>query len=195
MNEVEREAYLIDLRREKVQSLLACGVTQVKIAQALHCSEYTISTDVAFLKAKARDYVADYEQHFAAEYKQCIDFISMVMLESWTSAKSCKYERHKPQFLNTTKDCLLIKAQLISDIGLIDRTVSYLEGLKKKKRTLVGLRENIEDTQLETIDTTTPPDTDAPVLLTDGSTESGESGESGDTDDVIDEEELPKGTE
>lgn len=159
MDAKEREQYLIDLRRDKVQSLLACGATQVKIAEALNVSEFTISQDVAFLKAKAREYIANYEQHFAAEYKQCIDFISQVMLEAWTSAKHAKYERHKPAFLNCTKDCLIIKAQLLCDISLIDRTVSYVEGLKKKKQ-LVAMRETIEDTTLEDLATAPTPTDD-----------------------------------
>ena len=133
MDKQEQESYLINLRREKVQSLLAYGVTQNKISRALNVSETTISTDVAFLKKHARDYVAQFDEHFAEEYKRCLGFISHVMLESWTSAKNCKYERHKPQFLNATKDCLLIKAQPLCEVNLIDHTVSYLEGLKKKR--------------------------------------------------------------
>jgi hypothetical protein len=118
-------------------------------SQALHVSEFTISQDVTFLKQHARDYIKNFDEHFAAEYKQCLDFISQVMLESWTSAKTCKYERHKPQFLNTTKDCLLIKSQLLCDVNLIDRTVSFVEGIKKEKRQLVAQRASLEDNTLE----------------------------------------------
>ena len=94
----------------------------------------------------------NFDEHFAKEYKRCLDFISEVMLESWVSAKHAKYERHKPQFLNTTKDCLLIKDQLLCDVTLIDRTVRYVEGLKKK-RSLVAMRDTIEDTTLEDLTT------------------------------------------
>ena len=71
------------------------------------------------------------------------------MLESWTSAKGAKYERRKPQFLNVAKDCLLIKSQLLCDVNLVDRTVSLVEGIRKKKRQLVAMRTNVEDSTLE----------------------------------------------
>jgi len=146
MNPTEQEQYLINLRREKVQAGLACGKSLTSLSQDLNVSLPTISNDAAFLRLHARDYIKRYDEYFSEQYKQCLDFLDLVMSESWRTATNIKYERNKVSALALCKDCLLAKAMLISDIGLIDRTVSYVEGLKKKRKRL--LNDDDEDTNI-----------------------------------------------
>jgi hypothetical protein len=113
LNATEQEQYLIALRREKVQNLLCCGVPQTNISKALNIPLSTCHDDVVFLREHARNYFRTYDQHFAEEYKQVMDFLSVIMLEAWTAARQAKYERHKAPLLAVTKDCALAKAAMI----------------------------------------------------------------------------------
>ena len=117
-----------------MQSLLACGKSQTAISHELNVPLSTVHLDVVFLRAHAREYVKRYDETFAEQYLQCINFLDQVMAESWKTATNIKYERNKVSALALCKDCLLAKAALISDIGLIDRSVAYVEHLKKKRK-------------------------------------------------------------
>jgi hypothetical protein len=61
--------------REKLLSLLSCEVSQSNAVRALNASPATISVDTAYLREHARDYLGTYDEYFAEEYKQCIDFL------------------------------------------------------------------------------------------------------------------------
>jgi hypothetical protein len=146
----EQEAYLRDLRRSRVQSGLCCNKSISVISRELNIPLSTCHGDKEFLRKQARENIAKGDEVFAERYQQCLDFLSEVMLEAWESAKQIKYERNKASLLNIAKDCVLAKAALISDVGLIDRTIVYIEGLKRKRKRLTmtdTTYDNEEDNQ------------------------------------------------
>jgi IS30 family transposase len=99
LNPQEQDEYLRNLRREKVQQLLACKVSQSDISKQLNAPLSTVHTDVVYLRQRAREYARNYEQHFSEEYIQIIDFLSAVQLEAWNKARKVKYERNLGQLL------------------------------------------------------------------------------------------------
>ncbi len=67
LNPTEQTEYLIDLRRSRLQSLLAAGVNQTEYSRLLNVSEGTISGDCQYLRQHAKDYVSQFDEHFAEE--------------------------------------------------------------------------------------------------------------------------------
>jgi hypothetical protein len=149
MDSKEQVAYLIDLRRSKVQSLLAAGASQIQIAQTLNVSEGTISTDVQYLRESAKQYVREYSDHFAQEYKECIDFLEQIQMRAWTASAKVRYERNLAGLLSVCLQTCLARAALISDVGLVQRTVEYIESIKKKRPSLL-LPTDTQDTAIAT---------------------------------------------
>jgi IS30 family transposase len=128
----EQEQYLISLRREKVQSLLACNRSITSISHELNVPSSTVSDDKQFLRKQARENIRNYaDVYFPEQYQQLIDLISEVLYETWTTARNVKYERHKTALLSLTKDLVMAKASLLCDVSLVDRTASYVEQLRK----------------------------------------------------------------
>jgi hypothetical protein len=84
MNKQEKQSYLIELRRSKVQSLLSSGMPQNQIAQALSVSTFTVSQDVSYLRQQARLYIQNFESHFAEEYTRILDFLLQVQQHAWS---------------------------------------------------------------------------------------------------------------
>jgi len=52
LNPTEQTEYLIDLRRSRLQSLLAAGVNQTEYSRLLNVSEGTISGDCQYLRTR-----------------------------------------------------------------------------------------------------------------------------------------------
>jgi hypothetical protein len=139
MDGKEREEYLVSLRRGKVEQMLAAGASQIAIAQALNVSESTISLDVSFLKTKARNYISQYEEHFAFEYTKALNFLEQIQLTAWQAADKCKYERNLSSLLNVAREAAMNRASLLCDVTLLDRTISYIENIRKKRKHVLGL--------------------------------------------------------
>ncbi|MDP9287567.1 MAG: hypothetical protein M3P08_05145 [Thermoproteota archaeon] len=62
--------------------------------------------------------------------------------------------------LSIAKDCVIAKAALICDVNLIDRTISFIENLRKKRKHVLPLDTTPSDTTTSDSDYTTPADTD-----------------------------------
>jgi hypothetical protein len=190
MSPAEQEQYLISLRRERLQQLLAMGVSQTKAAAALHVSEATITHDTQYLKQHAKDYLHNYSDVFEQRWKEVMDMCDALLLESWQATKGVKFDRWKAPLLSVTLQILLAKAQLASDVSLIDKVSSFLADTNKRKDHLIGLP---------------PPPTDAlATVVTDGVTEQVleqsadvEPGDEQDASDgdTIEDDELHEGTE
>jgi hypothetical protein len=193
MDKTEREQYLITLRRQRLQALLASGMTQTAAAVELSVSEATITSDCQYLKRHAQDYIHSFDEHFAQKYMEVLDMVDMILLESWRAVKASKYERWKAPLLSVALQTLLAKASLISDVGLIDRVSSYLKDIQKRKKHLIGLEQDPQLEQLVTSTgtTTTMSEEQEEDTMTVRATDNNEDSNGSSTDSIGSEEDDP----
>lgn len=97
--------------------LLVQGQNQYDIAEALQISQPTISRDVQYLKAKAKE---DIELHIneklPEEYQWCLTGINQVLKIAWDVANKLPEDsRLKLQALSLANDCYKYKMDLLTN--------------------------------------------------------------------------------
>jgi IS30 family transposase len=122
----------IEVRRQKVTSLLAQSMTESEIAQALSVDQSTISRDIKVLKEQSQQFVYDLaKSDLAYYYKRCIDGIE-VRRKAWQILRSNSLsEKDKLLALKLIKECDESKFALFKDGPSIMNVKSLEERLNK----------------------------------------------------------------
>jgi DNA-binding transcriptional ArsR family regulator len=123
----------IEVRRQKVTSLLAQSMTESEIAQALSVDQSTISRDIKVLKEQSQQFVYDLaKSDLAYYYKRCIDGIEEVRRKAWEILRSNSLsEKDNLLALKLIKECDESKFALFKDGPSVMNVKSLEERLNK----------------------------------------------------------------
>jgi hypothetical protein len=143
-------------RRNKTEELLVKGHNQIQIADILQVSEATISNDVGYLRARARQ---DMETHLydrlPQEYEHCISGINQILKMSWeiatrdyqgsdsannTNSSSNSYktlsskvdDKTRLQALALANDCYKYKIDLVTNGVVVSDAVKFVQQKKEE---------------------------------------------------------------
>jgi hypothetical protein len=185
LNPTDASRYLTDLRREKVASLLCANpsASTTSIARAINIPVSTCHDDITFLRQRASSYIKNFDVEFSHQYYLCIEMLSKLQGEAWHAVKVSKYERNKGQLMNCLREIVMSRADLLTSVSLIGKTVDFLQDLRKKKDHVLGL----VDDALATEDAITVTDGVTEQVL-EQSVEDGDEQDAESTDDIIVEE-------
>jgi len=143
-----QDEHLITIRRDKVRELLAQGESKSSVCRITNTSITTINRDIVWIKEQARDNIKRYaDEIFPEQYQQCLDLLATVTREASNTAFTARDNREKISALSLVKDCVSLKADLLSNVNLVDRTIAYVEGLRKKNKKDDNKTEQEEDEQ------------------------------------------------
>ena len=114
--------------------LLVQGQNQYDIAEALQISQPTISRDVQYLKAKAKE---DIELHIneklPEEYQWCLTGINQVLKIAWDVANKLPEDsRLKLQALSLANDCYKYKMDLLTNAPVLSDAIKFVENCRDK---------------------------------------------------------------
>jgi hypothetical protein len=133
----------IDWRRGRVAELSAQGHSIREIGSMLKVSMSLISLDIQFLKQQAKDNIKNYEDRLSYEYEKCLTGITTIMRQAFlTSSEEHIPTREKLQALSLAKDCSQFKLDLITNVGVVDSAVKFIE--QKKRESIPTIEEEEE---------------------------------------------------
>lgn len=142
---VKRQAIL--WRRNKVEELLIKGYTQTRIANELQITESTISTDMKFLRQRAKESMTEHlEERLPMEFNICMKGLNEVLRISFeiangysstgeldsngnvrTKLLTTEENRTRLQALALVNDCYKYKMELMTDGAAVSDAIRYVE--------------------------------------------------------------------
>ncbi len=139
---IKRQAIL--WRRNKVEDLLIKGYTQTRIANELQIVESTISTDMKFLRQRAKESMKEHlEERLPMEFNTCMKGLNEVLRISFEIANgynanangnedngrilTTEENRTRLQALALVNDCYKYKMELMTNGAVVSDALRYVE--------------------------------------------------------------------
>jgi orotate phosphoribosyltransferase-like protein len=136
LTSLEQERQAIEWRRNKVMELNSKGFSQADIARTLQITEATISRDVKFLNEQSRSNMRKLvDQKLPYEFERCLTGLTCILRDSWIAADKAS-GRDKIQALQLAQTTYQMKIDLLTNVGVIQEVVRFIEDKKKEKETL-----------------------------------------------------------
>lgn len=124
----------IELRRDKVQELIAQGHSQRQVANMLNVSRGTINFDMIYLRQKAKENIKKYvDEKLPEEYENCLIGINSINREAWAIAQNTEDNREKIQALGLAKECYSMKLDLLTNATVVSDVIRFVSEHNNKK--------------------------------------------------------------
>ena len=126
---VDHNRMIIQIRRQKVWSLITQGMKGYEIARAINIDVATVSRDIRYLTANSQNYLNDLARRtLPFMYQTSIEGIREIMKECWNIYESTDNNLQKLAALRLAKDCNESIFKLIDE----GPSVMYLKQLNEK---------------------------------------------------------------
>jgi hypothetical protein len=126
----------LEWRRSKVQELAIKGFSQSDISRILSIPKTTINRDVSYLKIEAEETIKNHIQKtLPFEYQNCLKGLQEIIKESWIISAKAEKEgdtKEKSQSLALIKECYSTKMDLLTNAGLLQESIRFVESTKEK---------------------------------------------------------------
>ena len=130
---------MIEYRRQKVSEMLVEGASQYSIASSLGVSQATISKDVEYLEANAKEQTKRIvEDKLPHAHLQALQGINNIIKLGWETARSTKRESVRLQSLVLISQCYQLRDNFMSDTKTIAATTAWIE---KRRRKIADVKE------------------------------------------------------
>jgi hypothetical protein len=128
----------VDYRRDQVFSLSVKGYSKSNIANILNVSQSLISSDIAYLRQKAREALADYlENKLPLIFQESIAGISDVISQTWEIINNPNVSYHdRLHALSLVADCNERRLDMASNGSIIEDGIRFVQEAKQRLITI-----------------------------------------------------------
>src|SRR5919109_4861583 len=129
---------LIAYRRDQVFALSTKGYSQSKIANILNVSQGLISSDIAYLRQRAREALANYlENKLPSIFQESITGISDVISQTWEIANNPNVSHHDSlHALSLVADCNERRLDMASNGSIIEDGIRFVQEARQRLVTI-----------------------------------------------------------
>jgi predicted transcriptional regulator len=122
---------LVEIRRGRVFELSSQGYSQRDIATMMGVSIGLVNSDLQYMRAKSREsFHKCIDSQLPEEYSKCLSGLNSILKESWTVAYKTQENREKIQALSLAKECYNAKLELLTNTGVLEDLVKFINKSK-----------------------------------------------------------------
>ncbi|MFL6392500.1 MAG: HTH domain-containing protein [Nitrososphaeraceae archaeon] len=113
----------------------ARGLSLGEIARELQVSRASISSDIAYLRNKAKESIREYTTEYLPEqYQVCLTALDAIIKRAFDILDTSPDNREKMQAMELFKDTHMVKLELLSNATTIDSALNYIRNKQQRQQ-------------------------------------------------------------
>jgi hypothetical protein len=113
----------------------ARGLSLGEIARELQVSRASISSDIAYLRNQAKEFIREYTtDHLPEQYQVCLTALDAIIKRAFDILETSPDNREKLQAMELFKDTHLVKLELLSNATTIDSALNYISSKQQQSQ-------------------------------------------------------------
>jgi transposase len=125
----------LEWRRSKVIEMRARGLSHGEIAHELQVSRTSITSDIHYLRKRAKESIKEYvTEHLPEQYQVCLTALDEIIKRAFNILETSDDNREKLQAMELFKDTHLVKLELLSNATTIDSALNYIRSKQQEQQ-------------------------------------------------------------
>jgi hypothetical protein len=125
----------LEWRGSKVIEMRARGLSHGEIAHELQVSRTSITSDIHYLRKRAKESIKEYvTEHLPEQYQVCLTALDEIIKRAFNILETSDDNREKLQAMELFKDTHLVKLELLSNATTIDSALNYIRNKQQEQQ-------------------------------------------------------------